>query len=267
MLNEQKQAIIHRAVTRGLDPNARLKPSGIPWLGDIPEHWEVRRAKYLVREVDNRSKEGKETHLAMSQRLGLVPSHLVGSAMRSESYAGGKLCREGDLVLNRLKAHLGVFALAKQDGVISPDYTVFRRRATIHMGYYESTLRSSACRRELRIRAKGLVEGFWRLYTDDFYDIRLPVPPEEEQEAIVSAITLQTADLNSAIARTEREIELMQEYRTRLTADVVTGKLDVREAATKLPDLSNEEELDAAKPELDDTFDESEEIETEGIHD
>jgi type I restriction enzyme S subunit len=235
LLNEQKQAIIHRAVTRGLHPDVPLKPSGIPWLGDIPEHWEVRRAKYLFREVDDRSKEGKETHLAMSQRLGLVPSSMVDSAMRSESYAGAKLCQEGDLVLNRLKAHLGVFALAKQGGVISPDYSVFRKRAAISMEYYESVLKSSACRRELRIRAKGLVEGFWRLYTDDFYDIRLPVPPLDEQKEIMSTMTVETAVLNTAIARTEREIALMQEYRTRLTADLVTGKLDVREAAAHLP--------------------------------
>jgi type I restriction enzyme S subunit len=236
LLNEQKQAIIHRAVTCGLDPNVPLKPSGVPWLGDIPAHWEIRRAKYLFLEVDERSKEGKETHLAMSQRLGLVSSNQVESAMRSESYAGAKLCREGDLVLNRLKAHLGVFALAKQVGVISPDYTVFRKRVEISMQYYESVLRSSACRRELRIRAKGLVEGFWRLYTDDFYDIRLPVPPLDEQREIISAITAKTATLHVAIVRSEQEIILLQEYRARLVADVVTGKLDVREAAAKLPD-------------------------------
>jgi len=115
------------------------------------------------------------------------------------------------------------------------------------MEYYESVLKSSACRRELRIRAKGLVEGFWRLYTDDFYDIRLPVPPLDEQKEIMSTMTVETAVLTTAIARTEREIALMQEYRTRLTADLVTGKLDVREAAAHLPappaDTSAEEEL------------------------
>lgn len=241
LLNEQKQAIIHRAVTCGLDPNAPLKDSGISWLGMIPEHWEVLRGKYLFREIDDRSKEGKEVHLAMSQRLGLVPSSMVGSALRSESYAGAKLCQEGDLVLNRLKAHLGVFALAKQGGVISPDYSVFRKRVAISMEYYESVLRSSACRRELRIRAKGLVEGFWRLYTDDFYDIRLPVPPLDEQREIMSAMTAETAALTTAITRLEREIELLREYRTRLVANVVTGKLDVREAAENLPDLGSEE--------------------------
>ena len=261
LLGEQKQAIIHRAVTRGLDPDVPLKPSGIAWLGDIPEHWEVLRAKYLFREIDDRSKEGKETHLAMSQRLGLVPSNLVGSAMRSESYAGAKLCQEGDLVLNRLKAHLGVFALAKQAGVISPDYSVFRKKAAISMEYYESVLKSSACRRELRIRAKGLVEGFWRLYTDDFYDIRLPVPSLDEQRTIMSAISVETSDLNAAITRTEREIALMQEYRTRLTADVVTGKLDVRPAAAHLPDLLITAELVASDESESVELDEAEAVE------
>jgi len=236
LLNEQKQAIIHRAVTRGLDPTVPLKDSGIPWLGQIPAHWEVRRAKFLFREVDQRSATGSEVHLAMSQRFGLVPSDMVQSSLRSDSYAGGKLCNTGDLVLNRLKAHLGVFALAKQPGVISPDYSVFRQRKEIDMEYYESLLKSSACRRELRIRAKGIVEGFWRLYTDDFYDIRLPVPPFEEQMAIMMSITEMTLDLTTTISRLEREIELLREYRTRLVADVVTGKLDVREAAAHLPD-------------------------------
>jgi type I restriction enzyme, S subunit len=244
-LNEQKQAIIHRAVTRGRNSDVSLKQSGVAWLGEIPKHWDLRRAKYLFREVDDRSKEGRETHLAMSQRLGLVPSSMVASAMRSESYVGAKVCQEGDLVLNRLKAHLGVFALAKQVGVISPDYSVYRMRTAINMEYYESVLRSSACRRELYIRAKGLVEGFWRLYTDDFYDIRLPFPPLVEQREIMAAMNIETAAVTTAIARTEREIALMQEYRTRLTADIVTGKLDVREAASKLPEISESDVTDS----------------------
>ena len=251
LLHEQKQAIIHRSVTRGLDPTVPLKPSGIPWLGDIPQHWEVLRAKYVFREVDERSTTGKETHLAMSQRLGLVPSDQVESSLRSESYVGGKLCKAGDLVLNRLKAHLGVFAVAHQDGVISPDYSVFQQRAAIDISYYESLLRSSACRRELRIRAKGIVEGFWRLYTDDFYDIRLPYPPKSEQTEIMLSIAAGTSDLNTAINRLEREIELLREYRTRLVADVVTGKLDVRPAARHLPTepVELEPAPDAEEPE------------------
>ena len=126
------------------------------------------------------------------------------------------------------------------------------------MEYYESVLKSSACRRELRIRAKGLVEGFWRLYSDDFYDIRLPVPHLNEQNEIISAMTVETTALTTAIARTEREIALMQEYRTRLTADLVTGKLDVRVAAAKLTDLPP---ATAAEPSIDQELEEIEGIE------
>ena len=237
LLDEQKHAIIHRAITRGLDPNVRLKPSGVEWLENIPQHWEVLRSKYLFREIDRRSADGSEEHLSMSQRLGLVPSHLVENrTLVSESYAGGKLCEVGDLVLNRLKAHLGVFALAEYAGVVSPDYTVLRPLDLAGTAYFESVLRSPACRRELRVRAKGIVEGFWRLYTDDFYDIRLPVPPGRERVAIVEHNRRTTREMNLGISRTEREISLLSEYRTRLIADVVTGKLDVREAAQRLPD-------------------------------
>ena len=178
----------------------------------------------------------------MSQKLGLVPSHMVEQSLISESYVGGKLCREGDLVLNRLKAHLGVFALAKQEGVISPDYSVFRKRESVEMEYFQRVFRMPTLRGELRIRAKGIVEGFWRLYSEDLYDIRLPVPPFGEQHAIIEYLDNTTADSDTAIACTHRQIELLHEYRTRLIADVVTGKLDVREAAAQLPHEDDEAE-------------------------
>ena len=239
LLGEQKQAIIHRAVTRGLDPSVPLKPSGIPWLGDVPEHWEILRSKYVYQEVDNRSATGEETHLSMSQKFGLIPSSQIeAKRLVSESYAGAKLCEKGDLVLNRLKAHLGVFALAPAIGLVSPDYTVLRPVRGIEERFFEAVYRTPACRIELRQRAKGIVQGFWRLYTDDFYDIRVPVPPLDEQKRIMTRLDIDLSGLNTAISRFEREITLLREYRTRLVADVVTGKLDVREAAARLPDES-----------------------------
>ena len=243
LLEEQKQAIIHQAITGQIDvrtgrPFPAYKPSGVPWLGDVPTHWAVRRARYIFREIDERSQEGAEQHLSMSQRLGLVPSHLVENrTLVSESYAGGKLCRTGDLVLNRLKAHLGVFARAQQSGVISADYTVLRSNRGAEVEYFEELLRSPSCRGELRIRAKGIVEGFWRLYTDDLYDIYLPLPPEEEQRSIIRWIESVGARIERSSASGNREIVLLYEYRARLIADVVTGKLDVREAAAGLPDV------------------------------
>ena len=234
LLEEERQALVHQAVTRGLDPRVRLKSSGVEWLGEVPEHWEVTRARFLLKEVDKRSSTGQETHLSMSQVLGLVPSNQVEQTLISDSYVGGKLCDRGDLVLNRLKAHLGVFALASQPGVISPDYSVFRQRVPLEIKYVERVFRLPALRTELRIRSKGIVEGFWRLYSGDLFDIRLPVPPYGEQSTIVNHLNDSTARLNISIERSRRQIDLMNEYRTRLIADVVTGQLDVREAAAQL---------------------------------
>ena len=141
-----------------LKPYPAMKDSGVEWLGAVPEHWEVLRTKCFFSEIDKRSITGEETHLSMSQKMGLVPSDMVQSSLTSESYKGGKLCEVEDLVLNRLKAHLGVFALAKQAGVISPDYSVFRKIREMNTTYFELVLRSSACRHELRVRAKGIVD-------------------------------------------------------------------------------------------------------------
>lgn len=244
LLTEQKQAIIHRAVTRGLDPNVPLKPSGIDWLGDVNASWQVLRSKYLFKEVDERSIDGAEEHLSMSQVHGLIPSSKISEKrLVSESYAGGKICREGDLVLNRLKAHLGVFALAPMLGVISPDYTVLRPIADVEERFFELVYRTPACRVELAKRAKGIVQGFWRLYTDDFYCIGVPVPPRAEQKRILDWLDAELKTLNDAIQKSFAEIDLIREYRTRLVADVVTGQLDVRHL--DLPDPEAETFADA----------------------
>jgi type I restriction enzyme S subunit len=161
------------------------KESKLPWLEKIPKHWTEKRSKYIFREVEERSITGSELHLAMSQKLGLVPhSEIKEHRLQSESYAGAKLCSVNDIVMNRLKAHLGVFAIVRQPGIVSPDYTVFRPQQSIDPEYYEYLLKSYVFRPELFRRAKGIIEGFWRLYTDDFYDIRQPVPPFHEQQKI-----------------------------------------------------------------------------------
>lgn len=251
VLREQQQKLICEVITKGVHSDVGYKDSHIAWIGDIPSHWSAIRCKYLFRERDERSKEGMETHLSMSQKYGLVPdSQLDERRMLSESYAGGKLCYQDDLVLNRLKAHLGVFALAPQFGVISPDYTVLiPNTERIIPSFGEMVLKSALCRRELRVRVRGIIEGFWRLYTDDFYTIYLPVPPIEEQKEIMQYIDAQakkTAALENAL---NREIELLHELRTRLISDVATGQIDVR--SIDVPDYELVEELadEAEEPE------------------
>ena len=252
LMEEQKQAIIHQAVTGQIDartgqPYQAYKPTGVDQFSRIPIHWHVLRTRFVLREVDVRSRSGREPSLSMSQVLGLVPSHRVDRTLTAASNIGGKLCETGDLVLNRLKAHLGVFALARHSGLVSSDYSVFRVRNTAQAEYLELVLKSPAIRKELRIRAKGIVEGFWRLYTGDLFDIRLPVPPVPEQQAIAEAIAEMTSQCRSQIGKNRDQVDLLREYRTRLIADVATGKLDVREAAAALPKVdpfADEDEVD-----------------------
>lgn len=214
-------------MTHGLRSYPDYKDAGVPWLGAIPAHWTAMRCKYLFREVDTRSENGEETHLSMSQKHGLIPSKdMDGRRLHSESYAGGKLCQPHDLVLNRLKAHLGVFAHARQSGVVSPDYTVLRPAFPEHVVYFEHVFKTPACVAELRCSTKGIVEGFWRLYTDDFYRIRVPLPPASERDAILVFLRSVDATVRRFIRNRRRLIELLNEQKQAIINRAVTRGLD-----------------------------------------
>ena len=238
LLNEQKQAIIHRAVTRGLDPAVPLKLSGIPWLGDIPHHWDVLRAKYIYREMNERSTTGNEELLSVSHITGVTPRSQKSVTMfKAASYVGHKLCRPGDLAVNTMWAWMGALGVSTYEGIISPGYAVYR---PIHPDriigqYMDGLLRSRPYISNIICRSTGLRASRLRLYPEDFFRLPIVLPPTEEQCQIVRSIESQTAGQDANISRLEREISLLKEYSTRLVADVVTGKLDVREAAAKLP--------------------------------
>jgi type I restriction enzyme S subunit len=240
LLNEQKQAIIHRAVTRGLDPNVHLKPSGVPWLGDVPENWEVVRLKHLFREVDRRSESGREVLFSLRMYRGLVPHNEVSQIpIASSALVGFKQVKPGQLVMNRMRAAIGMFGVVSQPGLVSPDYAVFEARRPVEADYFMHLFKTRVVGTVFRLESKALgtgSSGFLRLYTDRFGAIKVPLPSHVEQRAIVIGIVEQTAEITRTAERVEREISLLREYRTRLTADVVTVKLDVREAAANLPE-------------------------------
>lgn len=254
LLNEQKQAIIHHAVTRGLDANAKLKPSGVEWLGDIPVDWEVKRIKYLLQEVDERSTSGKETLLSMRMYHGLVPfaEHFDRPA-QAATLVGFKIVHPGQFVVNRMQAGNGLIFASSVQGLVSPDYAVFSPIGDANVTFLGELFRSWKVRAKFRAESKGLgtgTSGFLRLYNDRLGAIQIALPPKEVQEKIILRLRDDTKTLERAIATAEREAGLVIEYRARLIADVVTGKLDVREAVAKLPEsavdlpvLDEDEEL------------------------
>ncbi|TBZ72473.1 restriction endonuclease subunit S [Rhizobium leguminosarum] len=226
LLRERRQILIQQAVTRGLNPEAPMKDSGVEWIGEIPAHWEVKRNKHMFVEVNERSAKGTEQHLSMSQKLGLVPADLVEKSLVSESYEGAKLVQPGDLVLNRLKAHLAVFSLAPMEGLVSPDYSVFRPFITgASSRYFEALFKTSVYLGEFRLRVRGIVEGFFRLYTDSFMDVPLVIPPQHEQSEITDHLEKMSVQFEDAIAMKEQQIAALKEYRTNLVDAAVTGKI------------------------------------------
>jgi type I restriction enzyme S subunit len=246
LLNEETQAIIHRAVTRGLDPNVRLKSSGMEWLGDVPEHWERRRLKTLLRPIDRRSSTGTETLLSLRRDHGIVvyADHFTRPP-QGASMVGFKIVEAGQLVVNRLQANNGLIFCSSLKGLVSPDYSVFEARSPFDMQYLGALLRLVPYRAHFRRESTGLgtgTAGFLRLYDDRLLETVVWLPPIREQSRIMTALGEATLEASRLIEREHKQLELLHGYRTRLIADVVTGKLDVREAAAALPQKEDQGE-------------------------
>jgi type I restriction enzyme S subunit len=262
LLNEQKQAIIHRAVTRGLHPDVPLKPSGIPWLGDIPQHWGVVRNMALFAHRVESGITGLPV-LQVSLRSGITaeeldqfgrPKRLIADATKY------KRIHQGDMAYNTMRMWQGAVGVSPSDGLVSPAYVVLKPRKDTCPEFYDFIFHTEVYKQQVNRQSTGIVSDRNRLYWDSFKQMPNLQLPHTEQEEIVAYIAQETAALTTAIARTEREIALMQEYRTRLTADLVTGKLDVREAAAKLPEVEPEP---AAEEELEEIGSENAGIEEE----
>lgn len=244
LLEEQKQAIIQRVVFRGLDDTVHLKSTGVDWWGEIPEHWSMTRVKNLLRETDLRSTSGEETLLSMRRIHGLVPhdEHFARPG-QAVSTIGYKLVRPGQVVMNRLQANNGLIFESPLYGVVSPDYAVFDPIGDVCLDYLTALFRTPRMTWKFRVEAKGLgtgTSGFLRLYADAFGRIPVALPPRPEQVRIMQELEMRLKAIRQAMARADKEIELLREYHARLAADVVTGKLDVRQATSQLPDEAEE---------------------------
>jgi type I restriction enzyme S subunit len=228
LLAEKRKAIIATAVTRGLDPKVKRRDSGVPWLGEIPAHWEIERARWLFRERDVRSETGEEEMLTVSHLTGVTPrSEKDVNMFEAETNEGYKLCEPGDLVINTLWAWMGAMGIAPVKGIVSPAYNVYEPGPRLAPAYIDALVRLPVFAQEVTRYSKGVWSSRLRLYPEGFFEVYLPVPPQEEQRAIVEHIARATVKLDAVRAATERTIALLKERRAALIAAAVTGQLDV----------------------------------------
>ena len=251
LLKEQEQTKIYQAVTRGLDPNVRLKPSGVEWLGDVPERWEVRRLKTLVRRIDQGVSPQAESYLADGNAWGVLKAGCVNHGVFKErehkrlpgDYAFDPILAvaPGDVLVSRASGspHLvgsvgrvssisykvilsdKIFRPVFYSQDVDPDFMVLAMNSRYYRQQVEQAISG----------AEGLANN---LPLSSLRGLIFAIPPVEEQQAIIEYLRGSTEQLRATLAQAEREIPLLREYRSRLISDVVTGKLDVREVAAQL---------------------------------
>jgi type I restriction enzyme S subunit len=252
LLEEQKQAIIHRAVTRGLDPNVRLKPSGVEWLGDVPEHWEVLALKRVLRRLidcEHKTAPAVDTSEYRVVRTSAVRNGCLlpegtycTTASAYKEWTRRGVPQPGDVIFTREAPAGEACVVPAGQNLCLGQRTVLMKlrpndydpRFLVHM------ICAGPPRDRIQLASQGSTVGHFNM--DDIGWMPVLKPPLAEQKEVAKWIADGTRAQDLAITRAEAEITLLREYRTRLIADVVTGKLDVREVAAKLPDEAEEPE-------------------------
>lgn len=251
LLNEQKQAIVHRAVTRGLDPDVRLKPSGVEWLGEVPEHWMVRPfTRCAIERADYRGATPVKTEsgvflvTAKNIRKGWIDYNASQEYVARSEYEQimrRGLPRAGDLLLTT-EAPLGNAALVDRADIALAQ-RIIRFRFDTQTFVPEFVLRSvSAAYFQDQLLCRGTGSTALGIKASKLPQLKLLCPPLAEQIAILDWVHCECLPLDRVAERSITEVDLLREYRTRLIADVVTGKLDVREAVVRLPEEVEEPE-------------------------
>ena len=227
LLAEKRKALITRAVTRGLDSDTPMRDSGIPWIGVIPEHWKIERARWLFRERDQRSATGDEELLTVSHLTGVTPrSEKEVHMFEAETTEGYKLCMQGDLVINTLWAWMGAMGVSFVDGIVSPAYNVYEPTDQLDPGYLDALSRLPVFAQEVTRYSKGVWSSRLRLYPEGLFEIFLPVPPLSEQQQIVTFLSNECKNLKCLQAAAQRTVNLLKERRAALITAAVTGVID-----------------------------------------
>jgi len=225
ILEEYKKSVITRAVTKGLDPNAEMKDSGIKWIGDIPKNWTSKKIKYYLFRDEKRNP-GEMPILSVYREYGVIPknSRDDNHNVTSEDTSKYKYVRPGYLVINKMKAWQGSMGVSDYEGVVSPAYFVYRlKNKDILPGYVHHLLRS-CYKDEFRRISGGIREGQWDLPAIGFENTPICVPSIDEQKSILNFIDSIVPQIEESVSVKAKQISRLLEYKKSIIYEYVTGK-------------------------------------------
>ena len=212
-----------------MEKYSKYKNSSVSWLGEIPEHWQIRRIKYVFKELDSRSETGKEDLLSVSQYTGIskksdnvAEGESVSNAKTLEGY---KIVEKGNLVINIMLAWNGSLGISKYNGIVSPAYCVYKNFLGDER-YFGYLFKTNNAKQEFKKQSTGIIDSRLRMYTDSFFNIKTVLPPKQEQTTIANFLDYKTEKINRFIKKKKRLIELLDEQKSAIINQAVTKGLN-----------------------------------------
>ena len=229
LLKEQRISLINELITKGLDPNVKMKDSGVEWIGEIPEHWKMKKLKYIFQIRKRISGELGYDVLSITQKGVKIKDIESGKGQVSMDYTKYQIVEVGDFTMNHMDLLTGFIDISPYKGVTSPDYRVFSKTdEKSNSKYYLSLFQFGYTNKVFYGFGQGSsMFGRWRLPSIEFNNFKLPYPSLEEQNKIVDFLDKQTKEIDDLVHLEQKKIETLKEYRQSLISEVITGKIKV----------------------------------------
>lgn len=233
LLEDYKKSVITEAVTKGLNPDAEMKDSGIEWIGEVPKHWGTIRIgnAFSIRNERNYLPMEQVQLLSLYSGKGVFPTGEEGTTNRgnhAQTVADYKIVKKNDIVVNIILAWMGSLGISNYNGVVSPAYDVYipnEEKVVPH--YYHYVFRTSGIANECYRYGRGIMMMRWRTYSSEFKRIHVPFPPLEEQQQIADYLDTKCSEIDAIIADKKRQRDILAEYKKSLIYEYVTGKKEV----------------------------------------
>jgi restriction endonuclease S subunit len=224
LLKERRQILIHKAVTRGLNPNVKMKDSGVEWIGEIPEGWEVKRLKYVANLISlKQTSKGNSLNYIGLENIESWTGKYFSTETETEGLAN--YFKKGDILFGKLRPYLAKVYLAEIEGICSTEFLVFRSREVMFNWYLHLLMLSFEFIKLIDSSTYG--SKMPRANSEFIVNQLIPIPSKEEQIEIVQYIEKATTKIDTAISLKEQEIEMLKEYKATLINSAVTGKIKV----------------------------------------